>query len=239
MYDKRIKNNKFDYSCTLFVVSTPIGNLEDITLRALNVLKNVDLIACEDTRHTLKLLNHYNIKRKLISYHKYTKKAKEDNIVQLIEQGQNIALVSNAGVPAVSDPGHFLIKKVIDKKLNLVVLPGASSVITAGVYSGLNMDSFIFAGWMPKKPGLREKTINKYISLSDPVIFLESPHRILKTCKALAELLPEINIVLARELTKIHEQIFRGKIKECIEYFENKKIKGEIVIIIKEDRKKK
>jgi 16S rRNA (cytidine1402-2'-O)-methyltransferase len=230
--EEKNTNQKFSYKSTLFIVPTPIGNLEDITLRALNILKNVDIIACEDTRHTLKLLNHFNIKNRLFSYHKFTQFSKEDYLIELLKEGKNIALVSNAGMPALADPGFFLIKKAIANSLSLVVLPGASSVINAFVYSNLHIESFVFAGWMPKKPGERKRTLEKYLGLEIPVVFLDSPHRIIKTLEDLALNYPNIKAVIAREISKLHEEIYRGTVQETLALLKTKPPKGEIIIIL-------
>jgi len=218
----------------LFVVPTPIGNLKDITLRALEVLKTADVIACEDTRQTLKLLNHYNIKgKRLISYYQPKEEEKIPQILELLKEGKTVALVSDAGTPAVSDPGYKLIKKVIEEGIELEVLPGPSAVITALVGSGLPTDRFLFLGFLPKK-GL-EKFFEPYKGLETTFILYESPHRLLKTLEVIKKVFNNPPTVVAKELTKLHEEFIRGITEEVIRYLEQNlnKVKGEFVILFR------
>jgi 16S rRNA (cytidine1402-2'-O)-methyltransferase len=219
----------------LFIVATPIGNLSDITFRALETLKSVDIILAEDIRVTLKLLNHYQIKKQLISYHKYSSPKVYKEVYNLLKSKKNIALVSDAGTPCISDPGAKLIAFLLnqDPKIQIIPVPGPSALITALSVSGINADKFTFLGYPPHKKKRKEffKKI-KEIKIW-PIVLYESPHRLLKTLNDLKEVLgDEIYIVIAKELTKIYEEIWRGKLKEAIGYFNLSKIKGEYVLIL-------
>jgi 16S rRNA (cytidine1402-2'-O)-methyltransferase len=222
----------------LYIVATPIGNLKDITLRAIEILKEVDFVLAEDTRKTKILLDHYQIEKPLISYHQHSKLEKIDQIINLLKEGKNLALVSEAGTPGISDPGNKLIEKVIESlgnKVKIIPIPGPSALTCAASISGFPMDKFLFLGFLPSKRK-RKKFFEKIIKSRYPVILYESPYRILKTLKELHEakikLNTELNIVVCRELTKKFETIYRGKIKEVVEKIKNDKIKGEFVIII-------
>lgn len=221
----------------LYICPTPIGNLEDITLRAIKALKEVDLIACEDTRVTQKLLNHFEIKTKTISYHKFSEKQKSIYIIELLEQGKNVALVSDAGTPLISDPGEELVKNVIEKKIKIIPLPGASSLITAisGTYTG-NLP-VLFAGFLPKTKGEKERFFQKYSS--NVIAIFESPNRLVKTLKETKQVLGNRNATVARELTKIHEEIRRDCLENLIEYYAEHPPKGEIVLIIEGSKEEK
>ncbi len=216
----------------LYIVSTPIGNLEDITLRALKTLKEIDLIAAEDTRRTKKLLNHYQIKTPLTSYFEHSSFRKAQSLISQLKEGKDIALVSEAGTPSISDPGYKLTKLAIENNIKVIPIPGATALITALSASGLPTDSFIFEGFIPRKSGKRR---NFFLSLRDQpktLIFYESPRRLLSTLKDLLEVLGDRKIVVTRELTKIFEEVIRGKISEAIELFEDKTIKGEITVLV-------
>lgn len=218
----------------LFVVPTPIGNLKDITIRALEVLKEVDLIACEDTRQTLKLLNKYNITdKRLVSYYQPKEEEKIPYLLEELKSCKKVALVSDAGTPAVSDPGYKLIRACIEEGIEVEVLPGASAVITALVGSGLPTDRFLFLGFPPKK-GL-EKFFEPYKGLELTFILYESPHRILKTLDVIKEVFNNPPTVVAKELTKLHEEYIRGKTSEVIEYLKENpdKVRGEFVILFR------
>ncbi|MCL1972348.1 MAG: 16S rRNA (cytidine(1402)-2'-O)-methyltransferase [Endomicrobia bacterium] len=218
----------------LYIVPTPIGNLEDITLRALRVLKECDLIACEDTRHSLKLLAHFEISKPLISFYSYNQQHRLPQIIDKLLNGKKVALISDGGTPAVSDPGYVLVKEAIGKNIKVEALPGASAVITALVGSGLPTDGFIFCGFLKRKPGKMKKELAKCAELGKTVIFYESPHRILKTVEICAEVFGEnAEICLARELTKKFEEFVRGKAKEVLsEISARKEILGEFVVLI-------
>ncbi|NLK93598.1 MAG: 16S rRNA (cytidine(1402)-2'-O)-methyltransferase [Clostridiales bacterium] len=216
----------------LFLVPTPIGNLKDITLRALEVLKAVDIIAAEDTRQTLKLLNHFEIKKSLISYHKHNEQGKSLEILELIKNGNTIALVTDAGTPGISDPGAVIVSKCIEEGLEFEVLPGATAITTALVYSGLDTTRFIFRGFIPRENKARRIFIEEIKNVKESIIIYESPYRVLTTLNNLREELGNRHIALCRELTKIHEEIIRGSIDEVINKLNDKVIKGEIVIVI-------
>ena len=215
---------------TLYIVATPIGNLEDITLRALRILKEVDLIAAEDTRHTLKLLNHFEISKPLISYHRHNEDKKTNVLIEKLKNGDNIALVSDAGTPGICDPGEEVIKAAIDENIQVVPIPGACAMINALICSGIETKEFSFFGFLPLNKKLRKEKLEKIKNSTETIILYEAPHKINTTLKDLKDIVDDRNIVIARELTKIHEEFFRGHIDEAIKYAEN--IKGENIIII-------
>jgi len=219
-------------SSTLYIVSTPIGNLEDITLRALNVLKNVDIIACEDTRHSLKLLNFYEIKKHLISYHGYNEKNSSMGIIKLLSEGKSVALISDGGTPCISDPGYDVVKKSIENGFKVIPIPGASGVLSILVASGFRTDSFFFNGFLSPKEGKRKKQLEEIKLIETTHIIYESPYRILKLLGNVEEIFPEKLVCLGKELTKINENIVIGKSKEIKEKLENEKILGEFILLI-------
>ena len=216
----------------LYIVPTPIGNLKDITIRAIEVLNDCDLIAAEDTRQTIKLLNHFNIKKQLISYHKHNENGKSEEIVNRIRSGQKVALVSDAGSPGISDPGSVIIKKCIEENIDFEVLPGATAIITALVNSGLDTTKFAFRGFIPRENKDRRILIDEIKNHKETLVFYEAPHRIKDTLEFLESSLGNRNVAICRELTKLHEQIIRGNLKDGIEYFSNNNPKGEFVIIV-------
>ncbi|HDZ54180.1 MAG TPA: 16S rRNA (cytidine(1402)-2'-O)-methyltransferase [Candidatus Nealsonbacteria bacterium] len=221
----------------LYIVATPIGNLKDISLRALEVLKEADLILCEDTRVTKRLLNHYNIRTSTLSYHQHSRLQRVNSIIQLLKSSKNLALVSDAGTPGISDPGNELVKTVIEllsDQVKVIPIPGSSAVIAAASISGLSMDKFLFLGFPPKKKK-RRKFFEEVVKSKYPVIFYESPYRIIKTLKELQSTLgnQQLTIVVCRELTKKFETTYRGDIEEVIEKIKKDKIKGEFTIIVK------
>lgn len=217
---------------TLYVVSTPIGNLQDITYRAVDVLSSVDVIACEDTRRTKILLDHYQIKKQLLSYYEYNKLKRIDQILGYLKQGKSVALVSDAGTPGVSDPGYSLIKKVIEENCLLEAIPGVSAFLTALVVSGMPMHRFCFEGFLPVKSGARKKILETIKLEKKTTVLYESPHRLIKTLNAIKEVFGNADIVIGRELTKKFEQMLRLSVEQAIAYFEAKNPKGEFVIII-------
>ncbi|MFA6988954.1 MAG: 16S rRNA (cytidine(1402)-2'-O)-methyltransferase [Candidatus Gastranaerophilaceae bacterium] len=221
----------------LYIVPTPIGNLEDITLRALRILKEVDLIACEDTRITQKLLNHYEIHTKLFSYHKFSEKQKAQQITEFLNEGKNVALVSDAGTPVISDPGSELIKIAKENDIKIIPLPGASATITALSAIGCEDTTFAFVGFLPKSKNEKEKLLSNYREIT--TIFYESPNRLLKTLSELEEIFGNITITVARELSKIFEEINTATVKELIEYYTQNILKGEITVIINPVKKEK
>lgn len=218
----------------LYLVSTPIGNLEDITLRAKRILGEVDIIACEDTRKTGVLLVKLNIPRKkLLSYYEENELRRIPEIVRLLKEGKNVALVSNAGTPTISDPGFKLVRECLIQGIKVEAIPGPSAILTALVSSGLPTDKFLFLGYLPKKQGKRKKLLEncKLSAVHYTLIFYESPHRLIETLKDLQEIFGDIEIVLCRELTKIYEEIKRKKISETIAYFEKTPPKGEFTLL--------
>ena len=217
-------------SGSLYIVATPIGNLEDITLRALNVLKNVDIIAAEDTRHTLKLLNHFEISKPLISYHRHNEDVKTQILIKKLKEGQNIALVSDAGTPGICDPGEEAIKKCIEENIKVIPIPGACAMINALICSGIDTSNFIFLGFLPLNKKLRNKKLKEIKDSIYTTVIYEAPHKLNSTLIDLKEILEDRQVVLARELTKIHEEFIRGNINEIIE--KSKEIKGEIILVI-------
>lgn len=216
----------------LYICPTPIGNLEDITLRTLRVLKEVDLIAAEDTRHTLKLLNHYNIKKPLISYHEHNKKSKGEVLLRKLNEGMQIALVTDAGMPGISDPGEDIIRLCIEEGIDVVALPGPTASILALVLSGLPTDKFVFEGFLPSKKQDRIKELERLKTEERTIILYEAPHRILALLQDIFNILGDRKISISRELTKIHEETFRGSIAEAIERFKESKPKGEFVLVL-------
>src|SRR5271155_1687277 len=219
---------------SLYLVATPIGNLEDITLRALRVLKEVDLIACEDTRRTLKLLSHYGIQTRLVSYHEHNEMTKAAELVVDLEGGAKIALVTDAGMPGISDPGFRLIALAIRHHVPVVPIPGASAFLAALVASGLPTDSFRFSGFLPSKSGQRRKLLESVKDSPRTQVFYEAPHRLLETLADVVELLGnDRQVVVAREVTKLHEEFLRGRAREILEQFKSRGgVKGEITLLI-------
>ncbi|WP_435790057.1 16S rRNA (cytidine(1402)-2'-O)-methyltransferase [Clostridium sp.] len=216
----------------LYLVPTPIGNLKDITLRALEVLQNVDIIAAEDTRQSLKLLNHFNIKKTLTSYHMHNEQGKSENIINQVKEGKNIAIISDAGSPGISDPGSVIVSKCIEQNIEFVVLPGATAITTALVYSGLDTTKFIFRGFLPRENKDRKPIINDLMDRSETLIFYEAPHRLLNTLEFLYENVGNRKISMCRELTKLYEEIIRLSLEDAIEYYKNNSPRGEYVLVI-------
>lgn len=219
---------------TLYLVATPIGNLADITHRALQVLKDVDLIACEDTRHTNKLLNHYGITTKTISYHEHNEQQRATHLIEKLKEGSDIAVVSDAGTPSISDPGFRLVRAAIENDINVVPVPGPSALISALIAAGLPTDEFFFAGFLPSRPNARRTRLSELQSVPGTLIFYEAPHRLVATLKDALEVLGEREAVVARELTKLHEEIRRGRLSQLAADYADQKndIRGEIVVLI-------
>lgn len=218
---------------TLYVVATPIGNLEDISYRAVRVLKEADLIACEDTRHTAKLLHHYGIDRPTVSYHEHNEAARAEELVAKLTAGLNVAQVSDAGMPGISDPGYRVIKLAIERGVRVVPVPGPSALITALAASGLPTDSFLFLGFLPAKEGQRRTLLETFRNAQYTLAVYEAPHRITETMRDIVELLgAERPVVLARELTKIHEEFIRGTAGEVLTRLQQHEIKGEITLLV-------
>lgn len=222
----------------LYIVGTPIGNLKDISIRALEILKSVDLILCEDTRVTQKLLNHFEIKTRTLSYHQHSKLEKIKYILELLEKGQDMALVSDAGTPGISDPGNKLVEeavKLLGDQVKVIPIPGASALTSATSISGFQMDKFLFLGFPPQKKK-RRKFFQEVVDSKYPIVLYESPYRILKTLNEISAINNKLSVVVCRELTKKFETIYRGTIEQVIEKIRNpqpgEKIKGEFVIIV-------
>ncbi len=218
---------------TLYIVGTPIGNLDDISTRALQTLKEVDVVLCEDTRRTHKLLHHYKIETPMESYHQHSKLKKKEKILDLLRQGKDLALVSDAGTPGISDPGGKLIKWLLERlpALNISPIPGPSAVTALASASGFPMDEFLFVGFPPKKK--RRKDFFEKIAKTDcPVILFEAPYRIVKTLKDLKRVVPERELVVGRELTKKFERVYRGFVDEILKKLQDENIKGEFTVII-------
>ena len=216
----------------LYVVATPIGNLSDITLRALKVLKSVDLVAAEDTRHSGILLKHFEIKKPLVSYHEHNEAMRTAQLVERLAVGENIALITDAGTPGLSDPGARLIRECIRRELPFTIIPGASSILIALVGSGFSTENFCFRGFLPVKSGQRERELQAAAEGDETTIFFESPYRLTKTLKACIGIMPDRNLCVARELTKKFEEFRRGTARELFAHYEVHPPKGEIVLLI-------
>jgi 16S rRNA (cytidine1402-2'-O)-methyltransferase len=216
----------------LYIVGTPIGNLEDITLRAIRTLKEVDLIACEDTRRTQTLLNFYKIQTRTMSYHEHNEMTRAPELIIQMEEGSNLALVTDAGMPVVSDPGFRLVHLAVRHSIPVIPVPGASAFVAALAASGLPVDKFRFLGFLPSKKGERRKALEELKEASRTLVFYEAPHRLAEMLKDAKEILGEREIVVAREVTKIHEEFLRGTISTTLEYLKKRPAKGEITVLI-------
>jgi 16S rRNA (cytidine1402-2'-O)-methyltransferase len=217
----------------LFIVATPIGNLEDISQRALRVLREVDLIACEDTRHTRKLLNHFGIDQKTISYHEHNERERAEELCELLASGKSVALVSDAGTPLINDPGYRIVTAAIERGIRVTPLPGPVALIVALAASGLPTDEFFFGGFLPARANPRRARLEELRSVRATLAFYEAPHRIVATLKDAAEVFGNRRAVVARELTKLHEEYVRGTLHELVEQFSNVgTVRGEMVLII-------
>jgi 16S rRNA (cytidine1402-2'-O)-methyltransferase len=223
-------------SGTLYLVATPIGNLRDITLRALETLKKVDFIACEDTRHTRKLLNHFGVSAKLISYHEHNETERAEELIKILKDGKAIAVVSDAGTPAICDPAFRLVQKAIEHNVRIEPIPGAVAFVNALIISGLPTDSVFFGGFLPPKQSERLKRLAEVKEIPATIIFYETPHRLAKSLVDCLEILGNRQAAVARELTKLHEEIIRGTLSELAEKFAHHIIKGEIVLLIERVR---
>jgi 16S rRNA (cytidine1402-2'-O)-methyltransferase len=217
---------------TLYIVATPIGNLEDITLRALKVLSEVDIIACEDTRHTRKLLSHYEISKPLVSYYEHNERERAAELVARLESGSSVALVSDAGMPLISDPGYHLVREAIEHQIPIVPIPGASALVTALAASGLDTNEFLFAGFLPSRKSARRARLSDLAASRCTLVFYETPHRIAEALRDALEVLGDRPAALARELTKIHEEIVRGRLSDIIARVSGREPKGEYVLMI-------
>ena len=218
----------------IYLVATPIGNLSDISMRAIETLKNVDIIACEDTRNTIRLLNHFEIKGHLTSYHEYNKIDKAYELCEKVKEGNNIAFVSDAGMPAISDPGYELVDIAYKEGLEVTVVPGASAVVSALAISGISSRRFAFEGFLPADKNEKKEILTELSQESRTIILYEAPHRLLKTLKELFEYMGDRNIAIVREITKLHEEVLKGRLAEIISDYESEKvaIRGEYVLVI-------
>lgn len=220
----------------LYIVATPIGNLEDITLRALRILRDVDIIAAEDTRQTLKLLNHFEISKPLMSYHRHNEEIKSNILIEKLKKGNNIALVSDAGTPGICDPGEEIIKKSIEEQIEVIPIPGPCAMVNALIASGVDTKEFCFLGFLPLNKKLRKEKIEEIKNAEKTIIIYEAPHKMKNTLNDLKDILKDRKVVLARELTKIHEEFIRKDIEELLSIVDN--LKGEMILIIEGKKKK-
>ena len=217
---------------TLYIVATPIGNLEDITLRALKILKEVDIIACEDTRHSLKLLNHYEISKRLISYHSHNEKNSAKGIIKLLNENKSVALITDGGTPCISDPGVFLVKQCREEDINVISIPGPTALVTLLASSGFRSDKFYFHGFLSPKAGKQKRQLSDMSNIEATHIIYEGPHRILKLIDNIFEIFPKKSVCIGKELSKINEKIIIGNKDEIKALLEEGKIAGEYVILI-------
>ncbi|MCM3904420.1 MAG: 16S rRNA (cytidine(1402)-2'-O)-methyltransferase [Pyrinomonadaceae bacterium] len=219
---------------TLYVVSTPIGNLEDLTYRALRVLSEVDIVACEDTRHSQKLLHHYGIKTKTVSYHEHNERDRAGELLASINSGLDVAIVSDAGTPGISDPGFRVVQMALEAGLRVVPIPGPTALVSALVASGLPSDEFFFAGFLPARSGARRTRLTELAAIPSTLVFYEAPHRIVASLEDAREILGEREAVVARELTKLHEEILRGRLSDLVDKFSQAahEPRGEMVVVI-------
>jgi len=217
---------------TLYLVATPIGNLADITQRALQVLRDVAVVACEDTRHTRKLLQHYGLNPKTLSYHEHNEQQRARELIELLQQGNDVAVVSDAGTPAISDPGFRLVRAAIENGLAVVPVPGPSALLAALVGAGLPTDEFFFGGFLPARSSARRTRLEELRAVPGTLIFYEAPHRLAASLKDAYEVLGEREAVVARELTKLHEEFKRGRLSELSQHYSNVDPRGEIVLLI-------
>lgn len=216
----------------LYIVATPIGNLEDMTYRAVRILQEVDYIAAEDTRQTMKLLNHFQIHTKTISYHEHSRELREEEILSLLMQGKNLALVSDAGMPAISDPGQRLVARCIEKHIPVVPIPGVNAALSGLVASGFSTDSFLFLGFLPRESKRRIEQLQRYKEQPDTLIFYEAPHRIKDMLKDVAQIFGNRRIMIARELTKRYEEMIHGTVEELLELCDQESLKGEMTVVV-------
>lgn len=222
-------------SGVIYIVATPIGNLDDISFRAVETLRNVDFIACEDTRHTIKLLNKYEIKNTLIPYHDHNKIKKTPVLIEKLKKGQSMALVSDAGTPSISDPGFYLIREAIKNDIELSPIPGPTALISAVTASGLEIDRFVFEGYLPRKKG-RTKRLKELAEYRVTIVIFEGPHRVIKTLNDLREYLGDRKAAIGREMTKMNEEFLRGSLSELIAHYDSRKPRGEYVIVVERNK---
>jgi len=219
-------------TAALYIIATPIGNLEDMTFRAVRILGEVDLIAAEDTRHSLKLLNHFNISKPLTSYFDHNKQFKGERILNALRQGKSVALISDAGTPCISDPGYQLVRDAVSENIRVIPIPGSCAAIAALSASGLPTDNFTFAGFPPSRQGKRRSFLSAMAGLSGTLVIYEAPHRTVECLNDIREVMGERQVVVARELTKIYEELLRGTVSDVLECVEKGKVRGEVVILV-------
>lgn len=217
---------------TLYLVATPIGNLADITHRAIDVLTNVAVIACEDTRHTRKLLQHYGISTKTVSYHEHNEQERARQLIDVLREGKDVAVVSDAGTPSISDPGFRLVRAAIENNVSVVPVPGPSALISALIAAGLPTDEFFFGGFLPARSNARRTKLTEMRSVPGTLVFYEAPHRLAETLRDAHEILGEREAVVARELTKLHEELRRDRLSKLAEHYSSEEVRGEIVLLI-------
>jgi 16S rRNA (cytidine1402-2'-O)-methyltransferase len=217
----------------LSLVATPIGNLGDMTFRAVETLKAADVIACEDTRHSLRLLQHYGISKPLVSYHEHNEARRTAELIEQLAAGKHVAVITDAGFPGISDPGHRLLRACQERGVPYTIIPGASAVLTALIGSGFDAEPFFYGGFLPVKSGGRERDLGAAAAREETTVFFESPHRILKTLEAAVRLMPERQLCVARELTKTFEEFRRGRPAELLAHYTAHPAKGEIVLVIR------
>ena len=223
----------------LYLIATPIGNLGDITYRAVEILKQVDIVAAEDTRHSLKLLNYLEISKPMMSYHRHNEDVKSKELINILKEGKNVGLITDAGTPGISDPGEEIVKEAIKENIEIIPVPGACALINALIASGFNTKQFSFYGFLPLDKKLRNNVIDDMLMQNKTIIFYEAPHRLLKTLKELSKVFGNIKIVVAKELTKVHEEFIRDYVNNIIEDFSQKEIKGEYIILFEMHSKSK
>jgi 16S rRNA (cytidine1402-2'-O)-methyltransferase len=219
-------------SGTLYLVATPIGNLADMSFRAVEVLKGVDLIACEDTRHSIKLLNHFGITKSLVSYHEHNERSRTAELLRELQNGSSVALISDAGTPGVSDPGEFLVREAIRAGIEVAAIPGAVAFVNAAIISGLPTDSVFFGGFLPSKKGERQRRLNEVKDVPATLVFYESPYRLNRSLADCVAVLGDRRAAIARELSKMHEEVIRGKLSEIATHFSTASPRGEFVLVI-------
>ncbi len=217
---------------TLYLVATPIGNLQDITLRALEVLRKVDLVVAEDTRKAMGLLNHFGIRKRTLSFHKHSPPRRVEEIIEHLKEGKEVALISEAGTPGISDPGEEVVRRCAEEGIRTVPIPGPSALTSALSVSGFCTQRFVFEAFLPRKKGKRRKLLEKLKEEERTIVFFEAPHRVEETLADLLEIIGNRRLAICRELTKIHEEIFRGNVEEALEWARGKEIRGEITVIL-------
>ena len=217
---------------TLYLVATPIGNLADMSFRAVDVLKSVDLIACEDTRHSVKLLNHYGISKDLVSYHEHNERERAAELLRDLASGRSVALISDAGTPGINDPGEYLVREAIKTGVEVVSVPGPAAFVNAAIVSGLPCDSIFFGGFLPSKKGERQRRLEELVDIPATLVFYESPHRLTRSLADCLTVLGDRHATIARELTKMHEEVIRGRLSELAHHFSSATPRGEFVLVI-------